>query len=105
MVNTKVPMINFIDERITSNVKRFILDILTELNGSIASIEDLPYFTLPYDEVNEKLNLFYKNEHLGYIKTSFEGNIYNINFFPKMILRFKYISHVPMVAVYIRNNK
>jgi len=38
---------------------------------------------LPYDEVNKKLNLFYKNEHLGYIETSFGENICNMNFFPK----------------------
>lgn len=76
-------MKNFLNEIVDAKLKKFILDILIDLNGSVASIEDLSDVALPYDEVTKKLNLFYKNEHLGYIETSFEGNVCNMNFFPK----------------------
>ena len=76
-------MKNFLNEIVDVKIKKFILDILSELNGSIPSTYDLSDVTLPYDEINKKLNLFYRNESLGYIETSFEENVCNMKFFHK----------------------
>lgn len=46
-------MKNFLNEIVDAKLKKFILDILIDLNGSVASIEDLSDVALPYDEVTK----------------------------------------------------
>ena len=77
-------MKNFIDEIVDAKLKKFILDILIELNGSHISIEDLSDVNLCHDEDNKKLYLFYKYNFLGNIEISFEENICNMKFYPKI---------------------